>query len=555
LMEGVTETTRLLKSQSEALQALTVSLEQKVQERTAELAVARDQAMIANRHKSEFLANMSHELRTPLNAVIGFSEVLIEKMFGELNQKQEEYLTDILSSGRHLLTLINDILDLSKVEAGRMELELSTFDLPMVLERTLSLVREQASRHAVQLSHEIDRRLGDFTADERKVKQIVLNLLSNAVKFTPNGGKVGVKAEVRDGPVEFSVSDTGIGIVPEDRQKIFDEFYQAARDAKGRREGTGLGLALAKRYVELHGGRIWVESEVGRGSTFRFTLPVRAPVGEPQAALAGEPQAIPAPAATVPRRDHSQRPLVLVIEDDPSSVHLLSLHLLEADFAVEVAHDAESGFAKAKALHPAVITLDILLPKVDGWQLLSRLKADPETAQTPVVVVSILDERGKGFALGAVDYIVKPVNRDELLQAVGTGLALSRTRHRKGMILVVDDDPMALELMEAVLGPEGFTVLKARSGADGMILARESRPDLIVLDLLMPDMDGFQVLDELRHDPSTAHIPIVILTMKTLTPEERERLNGRISHLARKGEFGRDDFVSLIRSLVVPEVA
>ena len=230
----------------------------------------------ANRHKSEFLANMSHELRTPLNAIIGFSEVLGERMFGELNEKQAEYTDDILSSGRHLLSLINEILDLSKVEAGRMELELATFDLPLAIDNARTFVRERATKHGINLDVTVDERLGDFVGDERKIKQVLLNLLSNAVKFTPEGGRIGIKARQADGSVEISVSDTGIGIAPEDQPKIFEEFRQVGSDYAHKVEGTGLGLTLAKKFVELHGGRIWVESEVGKGSTFTFSLPQQA---------------------------------------------------------------------------------------------------------------------------------------------------------------------------------------------------------------------------------------------------------------------------------------
>jgi signal transduction histidine kinase len=229
----------------------------------------------ANRHKSEFLANMSHELRTPLNAIIGFSEVLLERMFGDVNPKQAEYLDDILASGRHLLSLINDILDLSKIEAGRLELDLAPFDLPLTLENALTLVRERATRHGITLDLGVDDRLGPSVGDERKVKQIVLNLLSNAVKFTPAGGRVGLRATLADGAVEVSVSDTGIGIAPEDQEAIFEEFRQVGASSSSKHEGTGLGLTLARRLVELHGGRIWLQSEVGKGSTFTFTLPVR----------------------------------------------------------------------------------------------------------------------------------------------------------------------------------------------------------------------------------------------------------------------------------------
>jgi len=242
---------------------------------SGELGRLYQQLEAASRHKSEFLANMSHELRTPLNAIIGFSEVLLERMFGELNPKQEEYLHDIMTSGRHLLSLINDILDLSKVEAGRMELEPSAFDLPAALDGCLTLVRERATRHGITLGLTVDGRLAQIVADERKVRQVVLNLLSNAVKFTPEGGRVVVGATRADGAVEVSVSDTGIGIASEDQEAIFEEFRQAGGDYTRKREGTGLGLAIARKFVELHGGQIWVKSEVGKGSTFTFTLPER----------------------------------------------------------------------------------------------------------------------------------------------------------------------------------------------------------------------------------------------------------------------------------------
>ena len=231
----------------------------------------------ANQHKSEFLANMSHELRTPLNAIIGFSEVLQEKLFGELNEKQAEYTDDILTSGRHLLSLINEILDLSKVEAGRMELELATFDLPLAIDNARTFVRERATRHGITLDVKVDERLGDFVGDERKIKQILLNLLSNAVKFTPEGGRICINAQQVNGAAEISVSDTGIGIAPEDQPKIFEEFRQVGTDYAHKVEGTGLGLTLAKKFVELHGGKIWVTSEAGKGSTFTFTLPVTTP--------------------------------------------------------------------------------------------------------------------------------------------------------------------------------------------------------------------------------------------------------------------------------------
>ena len=313
---------------------------------------------MATEHKSEFLAGMSHELRTPLNAVIGFSEVLLAKMFGELNPKQEEYLQDILTSGRHLLALINDILDLAKIESGRMELELTTFDLPTLLRDTLTMMRERATRKGIETILEIDSQLGDCMADERKVKQTLLNLLSNALKFTPEGGSILLKAIPNSGFVEISVTDTGIGIAPDHQEKIFDEFYQAGGNYIGKREGTGLGLALTKKFVELHGGKILVTSKVGRGSTFTFSLPIRESI-EKVSVLSIEASSV-----------QQERSLALVVEDDPSASKLLSLYLTEAGFAVEFANSGEVGLEKARRLRPGVIMLDILMQGLDGWEFL-----------------------------------------------------------------------------------------------------------------------------------------------------------------------------------------
>jgi signal transduction histidine kinase/DNA-binding response OmpR family regulator len=511
---------------------------------TAELGRLYHQLEAANRHKSEFLASMSHELRTPLNAIIGFSEVLLERLFGELNDKQEEYLRDILDSGRHLLSLINDILDLSKVEAGRMELELGRFSLQEALENGLTMVRERASRHGIALSLEVEPTLDLMEADERKVKQVIFNLLSNAVKFTPDGGQVGITVGLDGSEVRITVWDTGIGIAPEDQARIFEEFQQVGGLDGQRREGTGLGLALARRFVELHGGRLWVESAVGQGSRFTFTLPVRIAPPVEAAAEAAKPKEA--------RMEH-ERPLVLVVEDDPQAAELLRLYLEGADCRVEVAWDGEEGFAKAVQLHPALITLDLLLPKLDGWDLLVRLKGEPSMREVPVVIVSIVEERGKGFALGAMDYLVKPVSREELMNALQRVSLTQRRQREEITILAIDDDPMAVELVEAILTGEGFRMLRAYGGEEGLVIARREVPALIILDLLMPEVDGFAVVEQLRADHVTAAIPIVILTSKSLTPDEKERLNGEIAYLARKGEFSRGAFIELVRGLLVPQ--
>ena len=355
---------------------------------------------IASGHKSEFLASMSHELRTPLNAVIGFSDVLLERMFGELNERQEEYVRDIRDSGRHLLDLINEILDLSKVEAGRMELEPVPLSLPEVLEQALSLVRDRAARQQLTVELEVAPEVGVVIADEVKLKQVVVNLLTNAVKFTPEGGRIDVAARVAGDEVQVYVRDTGVGIAHADQARIFEAFQRGDRRVSV--EGTGLGLTLSKRFVELHGGRIWVASTLGEGSTFGFALP-----------LAVERVTEPAPLAPEPAVGS-----VLVIEDDRRSAELLELYLNGSGLRVVFARDGAEGLELARTLRPRAVILDILLPRLDGWDLLARLKEDPATVDIPVVIVTMLDERGKGLALGAVEYLIKPVSREAMLEAL-----------------------------------------------------------------------------------------------------------------------------------------
>ena len=376
-----------------ALALLNAQLFRALEERSAQLEVA-------GRHKSEFLASMSHELRTPLNAVLGFSEVLLERMFGEINEKQEDYLRDIHGSGKHLLELLNEILDLSKVEAGQMELEYTPVDVPAVLENTASMLRERAAAHSIALRVEVGDGVGEVEVDELRFKQVVLNLVSNAVKFTPDGGAVVIRADEVGDELRVTVEDTGIGIPESDRERIFESFQQGGRGAS-REEGTGLGLTLSRRIVELLGGRMWLESEVGAGSTFGFALPLRRARSE-------APGATPVPGSTS----------IVVIEDDRRSLDLMTAYLSGAAITVVTGRDGQSGLEAVRRDRPSAVLLDIRMPGIDGWEVLRALKDDPQTSDIPVIVVSIVDERSRGAALGAAGYLVKPVSRDDLLGAL-----------------------------------------------------------------------------------------------------------------------------------------
>ena len=490
-----------------------------------QLELQRRELATTSQHKSDFLASMSHELRTPLNAVIGFSEVLLERMFGELNERQVDYVQDILDAGRHLLALLNDVLDLSKVEAGRMELEVTTFPAAEAVQGVLVLVRERAGQHSVDVRFDPAGAPAHVTADELRFKQVLLNLLGNAVKFTPEGGTVTVSVWTEGPELLVTVADTGIGIADSDRARIFDSFQQGARSASSS-EGTGLGLTLTRRIVELHGGRIWVESELGVGSTFGFALPQQDTATEPAAPGWSE------------REEEDVRRAVVVIEDDPHSAELLGLHLSASGLRPVSVRTGEEGIAAVRALRPTAVVLDIHLPGMDGWSVLSAIKADPRLASTPVVVVSVLPERGRGFALGAADYLVKPVSKEVLLGAVWRAVAerVDSPGDRRDVV-VIDDDPVALELVRATLEPLGWTVSTCTGGAQALSLIRSVSPSVVLVDLLMPDVDGFMVIDALRADPRTAGIPVVVLTAKTLTTEDRHRLQGRIEFVAAKGEL------------------
>ncbi|GAA1956768.1 GAF domain-containing protein [Microbacterium deminutum] len=377
-----------------ALAVWNARLFRELETKTAELQVA-------SQHKSEFLASMSHELRTPLNAVIGFSEVLLQRMFGELNERQDEYLRDILSSGKHLLQLLNDILDLSKVEAGRMQLEPSSFDLRSALEYAISMVRERAIDHRIEVTLEVEPGLETLESDELRFRQVLLNLLSNAVKFTPDGGRVSVTARRHGDDLAVTVTDNGIGIPLEDRERIFESFQQGRRGTQSE-EGTGLGLTLCRRIVALLGGTMWLETEVGAGSTFGFTVPMGGAVDD-------LPSRMDAAASL---------PIIVVVDDDRASLDLMTAYLDGLGIQVVLAKDGREGLALIRALTPAAVVLDIRLPEVDGWEVLTTIRTETATRGVPVIIASILDERSRGLSLGAAEYLIKPIGREALLDAL-----------------------------------------------------------------------------------------------------------------------------------------
>jgi PAS domain S-box-containing protein len=531
--------------------------EQALQQKNSELEEA-------SRMKSEFLANMSHELRTPLNAIIGFSEVLRDGLMGEMTEQQRGFIGDIFSSGNHLLSLINDILDLSKVEAGKMTLDLDAMQIPSVVANSLSIIREKAAARRIRLEMEVPADLGSMQADARKVKQILYNLLSNAVKFTSEGGQVTLRASrVARSDVgrlsgtwtprtfalaenefteflEVSVTDTGIGMSAEGLARLFQPFSQIDSGLARKFEGTGLGLAMVKLLAELHGGAVAVESAAGEGSRFIVWLPLR--LTEEAAAVAP----VKAPAAHRARALTGER-VALVVEDDFKSAELIRLQLEAEGFKVLHAASAEAALALALQQPLALITLDIMLPNMDGWELLSRLKQVPDLRRIPVVIISIVADRNKGFSLGAAAVMQKPISRQELYESLMDLGLFPVAQDQTLTVLVVDDDPKAVELIALRIHGLASTVLRAYGGQQAIEIARAQKPDVIVLDLMMPEVNGFDVVSALNDHLDTASIPILVVTAKEITDDDRARLSRYATPIMEKAEFNADRFTTEVR--------
>jgi len=508
-----------------------------------QLEVARDAANEASRTKSSFLANMSHELRTPLNAIMGVTEILQEDARELKREDQIEPLDRIQRAARHLLALINDILDLSKIEAGKMELVLESFLITAMIEDVMRTVEPIASKNGNRIVVNCPAATGSIYADQMRVRQALMNLVSNASKFTSNG-TVTVSASRRqtgEGErIELVVADTGIGMTREQVAKLFQEFSQADSSTTRKYGGTGLGLAISRRFCQMMGGDISVESELGHGSRFIIALPARvgdadepARTAEPVRHRPAAPSSLEAPSR--------EAPLVLVVDDDQTVREVIGRYLERDGFAFAEAEGGREALRLARELRPAAITLDITMPDLDGWTVLAAIKGDPTLCDIPVVLVTIVDEKNRGFSLGASEYLVKPVDRDKLVSV------LQRLSTPPGdLILVVDDDESSRSSLRTALEQAGWRAEEADNGRVALARLNETRPSAILLDLMMPEMDGFQFLDEIRHHDKWRNIPVVVITARDITAEDRARLNGRVESIVQKA--GQGDMWRQVRS-------
>jgi PAS domain S-box-containing protein len=502
-----------------------------------ELDLRNREVLRANRMKSEFLASMSHELRTPLNAIIGFSDLLAEQGPGSLSPKQQRFIGHIRQGARHLLELINDILDLSKVEAGRVELKHENVPLADVLSDALASLSPEAAAKAIQVQSSIRAETCAY-ADRARLKQILFNLLSNAVKFTPQEGKIWVDGAEHGGWLTVSVSDTGVGIPVEDHDAIFNAFHQVGTTTKGVKEGTGLGLAITKRLVEEHGGRIWVESEPGKGARFSFTIATGRRSEESDPPETGALDAVP------PR----DRPLVLIVDDEAPARDLLASWLQPEGYEVVTASSTREALVKATELTPDAITLSMLMPGRGGWDALYDLKKSPVTSAIPIIVVSVVDEPKVGMALGAAEYLVKPVDRELLLETVRRHIGPGSNGPAK--VLAVDDDAGTRELLKETLESDDYLPVLAASGQEALDALTQIPINAILLDLIMPEMDGFQLLLRMRENPAWRHIPVLVLTAMELTDQEIEMLRRETIGLFQKGQDWKRQLLAELRRAV-----
>jgi PAS domain S-box-containing protein len=507
--------------------------QRQIEEQNRQLEIHSLEVQRATRLKSEFLASMSHELRTPLNAIVGFSDLLAEETAGALNPKQKRFVGHVHNGAKHLLALINDILDLSKIEAGQLEVFPENVSLQNPLTEVLSLIQPLTDKREIALN--VTREELTVYADGMRLKQVLYNLLSNAVKFTPERGSISVEAHAEGGQVHVSVSDTGVGIRKEDQAIIFDEFRQVGESAKGIKEGTGLGLAITRKLVEQQGGAITVASEPGKGSRFTFTIPIGVAPSSPNntAYLDSGP------------REH---PVVLIVDDEPTARELLMNYLGPQGYVVITAASGTEALARAKEFRPDAITLNMLSPGQTGWMTLYELKHNPETADIPIIVVSVVDQKGMAFTLGASEYLVKPVARETLLAKLAQHAGFSRDGVSR--ILVAEDEVTTMRVLEGILTGAGYGPILARNGKEALSILARMRVDLVLLDLQMPEMDGFEVIKRIREHPQWQDLPILVLTAKTLTDSELELLTQETRAVFSKGQPWKESLVASIKKAI-----
>jgi signal transduction histidine kinase/CheY-like chemotaxis protein len=532
-----------------ALQKGRDELEQRVQERTAELEAAKkkveefsdsilhakEEVERASKFKDQFLSTMSHELRTPLNAILGFSDLLPDERYGPLTERQRRYVAHIHTSGQHLLSLINDILDLSKIEAGHVGLTFESVRVETAFAEVVDTLRPLADKKSQTLSQHAENGL-NVRADATRFKQVLMNLVGNAIKFSPESGDIELAACLIDGKVRVEVRDTGPGIPLEEQKRIFENFYRLRQSEKST-EGTGLGLAITQKLVELHGGELGLESQPGHGSRFYFSLP-----------MAPAPRERPVQETGSVSRT-SESPRILVIEDDPATAQLIELQLISSGYEVVVCAQPHRAAEIAAGLQPSAITLDLLMKPTNGWEVLVQLKRDPRTANIPVIVITIADQPAMGAILGADDYLVKPVDKMDLLAAMERCLG-TRVVQPARSILVVEDDAAAREFITELLTAQGHTVTNAADGAQARAQVGTALPKLVILDLLLPEVSGFELLAEWRANPRTADLPVFVLTSKDLSREEETYLRAHAERLFYKQQPWQEALASEVRRAV-----
>jgi signal transduction histidine kinase/CheY-like chemotaxis protein len=555
LIEAFNEMLGQIQNREEALKGAYDDLERRVEERTEELVLAKkeveensesivrakEELERASKFKDQFLSTMSHELRTPLNAVMGFSEMLIAERYGPLNERQQRYVNHIHSGGEHLLRLINDILDISKIEAGRLQLAIETVQVATSFSEVADSLQPLAAKKSQLLTQHAPRAL-NVLADPVRFKQILMNLVGNAIKFTPDRGSIELTAKLAGEVVRIEVRDTGPGIPTEGQSHIFEAFHRLRQSDKAT-EGTGLGLAITRRLVELHGGQLGIESELGLGSCFYFTLPT-VPSSKEESGRTVDP---------IQRSGSPAR--ILVVEDNLAAAQLLESQLSSVGYEVIVCPTAWRVIEMAAELQPAAITLDIVMTPVDGWETLSGLKSDPRTADIPVIVVTVLDQKDAGALFGADEYVVKPVDRAILIAAIGRCLNQRGRSQRDCSILVVEDDAPTRELIAEMLSHCGYTVSTAADGAQARLHVQTSLPQLVILDLILPQVNGFQLLIEWREDSRTADLPILVLTSKDLTMIEREYLRTNVRAFFSKQDRWQEALIRKMRQMMPPPCA